>query len=477
MDKKLKRKAWEDLGGYALNFPVLLQSLESQGRLKPAFLKELNTSSMRFLNSVSLWLRSALGKCVVMGHGDAHRENLLFSKEHDNLFAIDWESAKMMPAAMDLATPFLTTRPRRHVPYLHRLCMVDAYFNTRREAAKSGGEAMPKGVEDVPMMTWCDDFLFDIEVGLAGRLLSLSLIIAHSDEEHAIELLDMFSRCADLLDDASKEGEEGQAVRDTLVHHGVVWCSQEVAQMGREVEEEMGKLSSKRASMPEISAPEVEKAPRYLRMRSVSICPGDLHHLDVIAALPASPSRVSIAMERNGERDTDGIGKPTSGPNGERDTDGEIGKTTSAPENLDGPESEVELSPKRNKSVDMIRLLKTFDAIQPQTKATAGQRLLALGVGPGGFAGVDTSAHSARRRGSTDRSRPAVGKRAYDSPVAALRKKQSLSEASPMQSNPTSSDDGTRAMPKFQVKTGEQVRKINPRQALFMPIHTQSFTL
>ncbi|KAJ1464729.1 hypothetical protein T484DRAFT_3089528, partial [Baffinella frigidus] len=42
--------------------------------------------------------------------------------------------------------------------------------------------------------TWCDDFLFDIEVGLAGRLLSLSLIIAHSDEEHAIELLDMFSR-------------------------------------------------------------------------------------------------------------------------------------------------------------------------------------------------------------------------------------------------------------------------------------------
>jgi len=49
------------------------------------------------------------------------------------------------------------------------------------------------------------------QVGVAARVLSLALILAHSDPPHAAELGRLWGKCADLLDDASRDCEEGQA--------------------------------------------------------------------------------------------------------------------------------------------------------------------------------------------------------------------------------------------------------------------------
>ena len=69
-------------------------------------------------------------------------------------------------------------RPRRHVPYIHRACVVEAYLHALLAAgvrlpddlpcAAGSAAGAPGGVED-SLMAWCDDFLLDVEVSCPRR--------------------------------------------------------------------------------------------------------------------------------------------------------------------------------------------------------------------------------------------------------------------------------------------------------------------
>ena len=115
------------------------------------------------------WLRGSCTSRLVLGHADLHNKNIL--RQGDQLYAIDFEMARMMPAALDLSCAFV------HDPDQKTYASTD-----NRRALLAAYDSTLTGEQSI-------DELWDLEAGVVIRSLFIAIVLSFFSDRYAAEFL------------------------------------------------------------------------------------------------------------------------------------------------------------------------------------------------------------------------------------------------------------------------------------------------
>jgi len=137
--------------------------LRQQGA-SPVFLQRIGSAIKRTCLGACDWLTHPMTKRMVTGHADVNHNNLMW-RDPDYMVAIDFESARMMPAAFDLGAMLLAAERTGisafAVPLSHRQALAYAYESTS-SGADNDSEAA--SIDDVALDDNLEDFLWDMVI-------------------------------------------------------------------------------------------------------------------------------------------------------------------------------------------------------------------------------------------------------------------------------------------------------------------------
>jgi len=207
------------LGTYAALNLSIMSSLKEQNVSEP-YLEELRSLSSRYMRGAAQWLRSPCNAQSVVCHSDLHSGNLVYNGQQE-LFAIDFETARVMPAALDLGTPLLyPEQAPSPVSHTHRQAIAKSYI--------LASDAL-HGIQTASLQQAIEELVWDIEVGVCCRLLFLihvcSSLKLEDPESVTGTMITKLKHMLDVMEDA----HENSSKRALVAQHGVQgiapwWC-------------------------------------------------------------------------------------------------------------------------------------------------------------------------------------------------------------------------------------------------------------
>ena len=194
--------------------------LRQQGA-HPAFLQRIGAAIKRTCLGACSWLSHPVAKRMVVGHADVNHNNLMY-KDADYMVAIDFESARLMPAVFDLGAMLLDVNRAGistfAVPRLHREAMVQAY---KRLMPSGTEESTPVSTDGVLLDDRIDDLLWDMEVGMLFRLCYITIaapIISRTVQKPT----DQFVAALEVMLTAMEDAASDPTKKDAIIDRGLV---------------------------------------------------------------------------------------------------------------------------------------------------------------------------------------------------------------------------------------------------------------
>jgi len=197
------------LGAYPLQLLDMMDESKAIGN--SGELREKIQGFLRSVLAAGAWLRGRCTSRMVLAHCDLHPGNIMAAAPHGSpaepLLAIDFETARMAPAVVDLSTALLRKNPesKLYTTLAERWAVLQAY-----DPVLAG----------LPVTAHADE-LWDLECGVLLRFLFMTIVVSYFSDKLCRKCLVALGRMIPVMEAAVQD----PARRASIVSSGIIRCA------------------------------------------------------------------------------------------------------------------------------------------------------------------------------------------------------------------------------------------------------------